>query len=177
MKRRRAVGVTSPRVSRCPATLGCRRRCRRLPPRTAGPHRLPPPCPSPQAGSKDASKLDTLFNLYKDKSSEEDVIGPEGALGLLPCERSPACCVPRPPARSRQLAPGSPRMPRLSAPVPVGVEKLCKDLKVDPTDRQVLLLAHKVGGQGGWATLARARSTLAAGMCCCGNACCCVNAC
>lgn len=58
-----------------------------------------------------------------------------------------ACLLRSSPAGT--LAPactGSPRMPHLSAPVPAGVEKLCKDLKVDPTDRQVLLLAHKVGG-------------------------------
>ncbi|PSC73760.1 DCN1 4 [Micractinium conductrix] len=58
---------------------------------------------SPKAGSKDVSKLDSLFNAYRDPGSSEDVIGPEG------------------------------------------VEKLCHDLKVDPTDRLVLLLAWKMG--------------------------------
>lgn len=35
---------------------------------------------------------------------------------------------------------------RLPADSHAGVEKLCKDLKVDPTDRLVLLLAWKVRG-------------------------------
>ena len=45
-----------------------------------------------QAGSKDVSKLDALFNAYKDKSSSEEVIGPEGALLLpqLPCQGGPS---------------------------------------------------------------------------------------
>ncbi|KAL4426820.1 hypothetical protein ABPG77_006606 [Micractinium sp. CCAP 211/92] len=51
------------------------------------------------------SKLDALFDAYRDKEDSDDVIGPEG------------------------------------------VEKLCKDLKVDPTDRLVLLLAWKMGAQ------------------------------
>ncbi len=86
MKRRRAVGVTSPRVGLLVA-LGRRRRRRRrcrLPSRTDHPHCLLPALTS-QAGSKDASKLDALFNLYKDKSSDEDVIGPEGALLASAC--------------------------------------------------------------------------------------------
>ncbi|KAL4430988.1 hypothetical protein ABPG75_006244 [Micractinium tetrahymenae] len=67
--------------------------------------RRPAGVTSPRAGSKDVSKLDGLFDAYRDKESSEDVIGPEG------------------------------------------VEKLCKDLKVDPTDRLVLLLAWKMGAQ------------------------------
>jgi hypothetical protein len=34
-----------------------------------------------------------------------------------------------------------------------GVEKLCSDLKVDPTDRSVLLLAWKVGGRASGCSL------------------------
>ncbi|KAL4859445.1 DCN1-like protein 2 [Chlorella vulgaris] len=60
---------------------------------------------SPKKASKDLTKLDTLFNAYKDKGSEEDVIGPDG------------------------------------------VEKLCRDLKVDPSQREVLLLAWKMGAK------------------------------
>jgi hypothetical protein len=45
-----------------------------------------------QKGSKDLTKLDTLFNAYKDKGSEEDVIGPDGAFmhhpGALQCVHS-----------------------------------------------------------------------------------------
>lgn len=68
--------------------------------------RRPAGVTSPRAGSKDTSKLDALFDAYRDEeSTSEDVIGPEG------------------------------------------VEKLCKDLKVDPTDRLVLLLAWKMGAQ------------------------------
>lgn len=65
--------------------------------RTAGPSAAPSPC-ALQAGSKDASKLDTLFNMYKDKSSEEDVIGPEGA---LPPAALLSCCVPAQPPGGR----------------------------------------------------------------------------
>ena len=83
------------------------------------------------------NKLDQLFNLYKDKSSEDDVIGPEGARAGAGGPALPALL------RSAQAqVPGPTRS--LVLP-PAGVEKLCKDLKVDPTDRQVLLLAHKVG--------------------------------
>lgn len=97
MKRRRGACVTSPRVGRLLQPLCCRR-ClpTRLQPRTAANC----PClPNAQAGSKDVSKLDALFNAYRDKSSEEDVIGPEGETGGKGGRKAGSC-----PADPRSLA-------------------------------------------------------------------------
>jgi hypothetical protein len=50
-----------------------------------------------QVGSKDLSKLDALFNVYRGKDSEDaDVMGPEGGWGaqqllLLPTAASAPC--------------------------------------------------------------------------------------
>ena len=81
------------------------------------------------------NKLDALFNSYRQDGDESHIVGPEGAAPLdTPL---PLHCFP--------LLP-----PHRACPTPppfAGVEKLCKDLGVAPSDRRVLLLVWQMGAQ------------------------------
>lgn len=85
MKRRRA-GVTSPKARSSRTAFAAAGAAA-----AAAAHSPPAPPPArllAQAGSKDVSKLDSLFNSYKDKENDEDVIGPAGERALPATLRS-----------------------------------------------------------------------------------------
>ena len=102
MKRRRAATTTtSPKVC---ARGGWRRLryLRRHPATRRALRTTPTPLLHLQAGSKDVSKLDALFNAYRGKDSEDaDVMGPEGGWWRSSgCRRQPPPALPAQPSRS-----------------------------------------------------------------------------
>ena len=72
-----------------------------------------------QATNKENEKYDALYESYKDAS--DDHIGPEGVDELVPCNLDDL----------RKLA------QQLMLHVSAGVEKLCNDLREDPSSRRV----------------------------------------